>query len=419
MCFRFGTGKRRAWTLLSLAVRIAHALGLHRETEDTVFTPFETEMRRRLWWQLCVHDIWQSEDRGLDPMIHEFSFSTLRPANVNDDDLDPNDLQPVLSRTEGTIMTFSLIGYEVYSLLCKLHYAPPSRGQYDYAPSSWEQKEALAKEFCDRLDENIIKKCDLTNSFNWMSSILARVIQIKVFLVLHFPMQSISKETPPPVNKEVVLSNSVTFLELLEELETSKNTALWWWHLSTWIQWHALAVTLAELCTQTQGLLADRGWAIVDTILDKYSKRISDTKGSRLWRPIKKLYNKAKIARSSAPTVMNFAPILRIPETQSNQITQPSLVDFNIGRDVGFGEVAKQSVEAQNTVQNPGPNPPFFQPMSQMNQWITPPEGLTGRRQQIDLVDWEVWEQFLQDTSEFDSSNLEINEGGPASFSIW
>jgi hypothetical protein len=44
-------------TLTGLAIRIAHSLGLHRDGTNFDVSPFDTEMRRRCWWQICVLDV--------------------------------------------------------------------------------------------------------------------------------------------------------------------------------------------------------------------------------------------------------------------------------------------------------------------------------------------------------------------------
>lgn len=44
------------WTLLGVAVRIGQGLGLHRDGTSLGLSPFEIEMRRRLWWNIVVLD---------------------------------------------------------------------------------------------------------------------------------------------------------------------------------------------------------------------------------------------------------------------------------------------------------------------------------------------------------------------------
>ena len=58
-----------------------------------------------------------------------------------------------------------------------------------------------------------------------------------------------------------------------------------------------MAVVLAELCVQTNKPLVDRAWFIVDALYEPWSERIADTSKGMLWRPIKKLYAKARAAR--------------------------------------------------------------------------------------------------------------------------
>lgn len=47
---------RVVWTLTGLAVRIAQVIGVHRDGIYFGLVPFEVEMRRRLWWQVCLLD---------------------------------------------------------------------------------------------------------------------------------------------------------------------------------------------------------------------------------------------------------------------------------------------------------------------------------------------------------------------------
>jgi hypothetical protein len=67
---------RKIWTLTGLAVRIAQTLGIHRDGSHFSLTPFDIEMRRRLWWQVCILDARSSEDHGCDPTIVEAQFDT-------------------------------------------------------------------------------------------------------------------------------------------------------------------------------------------------------------------------------------------------------------------------------------------------------------------------------------------------------
>jgi hypothetical protein len=124
ICFRSNDSSRLSWTLASLAIRIAQALGLHRESLFASLSPFQREMRRRLWWQICLLDLQSSSDRGSDPVLAFDSFDTKYPLNVNDDDLHPDNSQEPQKRDEYTDITFSLVCQEVFDTVRELNYVP-------------------------------------------------------------------------------------------------------------------------------------------------------------------------------------------------------------------------------------------------------------------------------------------------------
>ncbi len=71
---------------MALAVRIARGMGLHHEAVTR--TPFDTEIRRRLWHQIRFLDVFSSWDRSSELLIDKGSYDTPRPRDVNDDEFD-------------------------------------------------------------------------------------------------------------------------------------------------------------------------------------------------------------------------------------------------------------------------------------------------------------------------------------------
>ncbi|KAK7750940.1 hypothetical protein SLS62_007072 [Diatrype stigma] len=75
--------------ILAIAMRLARRLGYHREAVSAKCTPFEAEMRRRLWWALTLFDsrigeLSSSMGLSLDP-----TWDCKIPLNVNDSDIRP------------------------------------------------------------------------------------------------------------------------------------------------------------------------------------------------------------------------------------------------------------------------------------------------------------------------------------------
>ena len=54
VCVRRQENSKAVWTLTGLLLRMAHSTGIHRDGDQFGLPPFDVEMRRRLWWQVCT-----------------------------------------------------------------------------------------------------------------------------------------------------------------------------------------------------------------------------------------------------------------------------------------------------------------------------------------------------------------------------
>lgn len=83
------------WTLYALAIRLAQRQGYHRDATklSSRISPFEAEMRRRVWFVLESYDALFSYQQGMPPMIHEDTCDTTRPMNLADEDFDEDSIQ--------------------------------------------------------------------------------------------------------------------------------------------------------------------------------------------------------------------------------------------------------------------------------------------------------------------------------------
>lgn len=91
-------------------------MGLHRDGELLGLSPFETEMRRRIWWQIMLRDAIYALSSGFGQSMLLRHWDTKEPRNVNDADLFPS-MTKIESRESPTDMIFCLISYEVAKVL--------------------------------------------------------------------------------------------------------------------------------------------------------------------------------------------------------------------------------------------------------------------------------------------------------------
>ena len=171
ICLRRNDDARVIWTLTGLVVRMAQTLGIHRDGSHFGLLPFDVEMRRRLWWQICILDSRASEDHGCDPTILDQAFDTQMPLNVNDSDLSPDMKELPEERIGCTEMTFGLIRFEITKILRRIQYIPPGpKSCYKYfSEATTEQKEQWIRECHQQIEEKYLQDCDMSVPLYWVS----------------------------------------------------------------------------------------------------------------------------------------------------------------------------------------------------------------------------------------------------------
>ena len=302
-CVRRSDDTRYVWTLTGLLIRLAQALGVHRDGEQFGVSPFETEMRRRLWWQICTLDVRASEDHGTDPSIIEQSFDTKFPLNINDEDLTTTMKEPPPEREGWTEMGFDLIRFSVSTTVRRLSWAPPGPGpcRVRNAGLSLEDKERMIEDLHQYLEKKYLRFCDTTVPLHWVAATVARLIMAKMWLVVHHPFSRADRGVGlPQETKDRLFSTSVEVVDFSRLLETEKTTIKWGWLFRTYVQWHALAYVLSQLCTRTIGPEVDKAWMVIESIFDSWGGSVSSNQRGMLWKPLRKLMAKARGERSKA-----------------------------------------------------------------------------------------------------------------------
>lgn len=303
ICLRRNEDARIIWTLTGLVVRMAQTLGIHRDGSHFGLSPFEIEMRRRLWWQVCILDTRASEDHGCDPTIVEASFDTKIPLNVNDSDLDPKMKEMPKERLGCTEMTFCLVRFEVANVYRRIQYVPPGpvRCNQYFSTVSLEQKERWITEVHSKIEEKYLRDCDMTVPLYWVIATVSRLIMSKMWLMIYHPYQRLDGGSSlPQETKDKLFVTSLENVEYSILLETEERTLKWGWLFRTYVQWHAIAFLLSELCIRTKGELVTRAWRAVEaTAARRWEDLNCDQRKGCLWRPLRKLVSRARAARDA------------------------------------------------------------------------------------------------------------------------
>ncbi|KAE8556731.1 fat storage-inducing transmembrane protein 2 [Talaromyces marneffei ATCC 18224] len=106
-----------AWVLLATIIRLAMRMGYHRDPDRLPsLSPFQAEMRRRVWIFIWQADIFFSFQQGFPPMVKIESLDKILPRNIYDESFGPHcvELPAPLSDSEPTQISY---------LICKAQLA--------------------------------------------------------------------------------------------------------------------------------------------------------------------------------------------------------------------------------------------------------------------------------------------------------
>ncbi|KAJ5893760.1 hypothetical protein N7495_005451 [Penicillium taxi] len=354
------------WSMTSVVLRLAQGLGLHRDGTHFSLKPFETEMRRRLWWHICFLDIRAAEDHATDPLIHESMFDTRLPLNVNDDDLQPEMTEAPKEREGCTDVTFSLIRAEITGALRKVNYGCPlSRFGVgsEARPPPIEFAERMIQIISRRIEERYIKHCDKNIPIQWAAATVGRIILAKLWLIVHHPLTR--KDRITTVSNSTRQSLFLTSIEVLEFgrlLEADPKTAKWSWLFRTNMQWHGVAFVLSEICVRTICPVTDRAWNAVTLFYKDWKMKETHKKGM-LWRPLDALMKRAASTRAQQKQelLLKYGPnsnaLIETPPCDLKAMYMNSLPHIHMPEDSAKPSPFARTVQTTNQNQSESTSP--------------------------------------------------------------
>lgn len=254
---------RSAWFLAGVLIRIAVSMKLHRDGSHFAnITPFEIEMRRRLWWQICFIDSPTEDVQDSKYKLSEGMFNTEIPANTDDADLDPGMSKHPVFAERWTDMTVFLIRCEVWKLSRRLQSV--TAASYALPPDIDERLE-LFQQSQARIEDTYLKHLDPNQPLHRFVATIARLFLSKVDLTLHNKQHSARATEPKLVDtlqSDKVFMSSLSIIEYIYALQNEPGWSGWSWQIQgRQPPWHALRIVLGQLCTRRVGPIYERAWS--------------------------------------------------------------------------------------------------------------------------------------------------------------
>ncbi|KAI0024400.1 fungal-specific transcription factor domain-containing protein [Xylariomycetidae sp. FL0641] len=263
--------RHAAWILNGVIVRIAQKMGLHRDGEHLGLCPFETEMRRRIWWQIILLDAIYAVMSGLGQSLLPQSWDTKKPVNVNDSDLHLT-MSSVQPKDGPTDMVYCLVSYEVALLMTET----PSLESL-ILHNDTEQSEATnagdverARRRIDELDKTIgdilEKYGDVSlgpvHEFAFESrSMLVDKMRYFICPPREQPEWGVEVRTAKDNLFKIAIATAESSLKMYK---TARVKGFFLWFLMAHFQIEVLIYMVGQLTTRTAGQLVDRAWVVIE-----------------------------------------------------------------------------------------------------------------------------------------------------------
>ena len=310
---------RFVWMMTGLVIRMAQYLGLQRDgTHFKHLTPFEVEMRRKVWWTLCMLDLRASEDQGTDLTITSGSFDTKLPLNINDVDINPESEQMPTERDGLTDMSYACINFETGDIMMQMMVP----GVRDDVKNQSHLLNKLRHKFEQGYFQYTTKSGNIAY---WVAVTIARLVTAKMTLIIFLPMlfsspsEHVSDET-----RTKMLVSAIEVAEYNHELNAEQACRQWRWIYQTYTHWHAIVYLLIEISRRPWSPIVERAWVALHSSW-LIPAQTSIDKNLRIWVPLRKLMNKARKHRDTELNRLRADPqVAARLEMEDQEIPTPS-----------------------------------------------------------------------------------------------
>ncbi|GAM35405.1 nucleoside-diphosphate-sugar epimerase family protein [Talaromyces pinophilus] len=315
LCLRRFADSRLVWAEAAIVVRVAQRLGVHRDGGHLGLSPFESEIRRRLWWHICILDRLCSEDQGTDTQIWPDMFDTKLPSNIDGDNLTP-DLTTLPGQQEGyTDITLCIINCEVIS---SLYWSGKSLHK-DAKQVSSSEKGNIISNLADRLETQYLRKLDLDSPIQWMTAVIGRLMLSTAWLVNRLNVARADQTSNKTTNDEI-FHMALEILKFATLLQNKETTAPWDWISKTYKHRNVAAFVLSELCVRPITPETEHAWEVVSQLCNQWLSEDSQTQThAMLHKPLARLMKRATLARRKKLEGQSAVSAVQFPGTQTSR----------------------------------------------------------------------------------------------------
>ena len=380
---RFHYDAQTYWILTGVAIRIGQRMGLHRDGESLGLSPFDVQMRRRIFYQLIPLDGIASQFAGTGIAVDQ--WDTQQPLNLNDAQIWPGMTEPPKEQKQATEMIFCL------ARACIGKHFAKGTGQ-GVAPA-WPFKDVgtadmSITEIENEVEEGYIRYCDVVNPLHTLTICQARAAITAMRLRVRLP--KIREKTATDAERKEIFELSQKIVDTDITACAHAGLKIFNWHIRSffaWGSWDSLIFILTTL--QSDDLLTpverDAAWDRVTKIYNYRTELIESKRALHVavcslalkaWEA-----NPPGISLPEPPFVIALRSKLWQRSRSKSERQPGNAADF----------------DAQTSFIHPA-DPPLSGDASRMFGNPTGDLGLEyGNGVNVENMDWMFWDQLIRD----------------------
>lgn len=286
------------WTLCGIAVRIAQRIGIHRDGSTHGLSVFETEMRRRIWFQLMIIDGTSAQFCGVAATPLPTTIDVQPPMNANDSDLDPRMTEPAYEKPGPTEMMFVLARSAFGKWLFRVSNQAESSNTGPWAFLSTSSMPLKDKDKAiDRLEahmeDTFLQHCDKSIPLHIATTMMARSAIYYTRLMAHHPRQYQDPNSISQAEKDIIFDNSLKMIEYADYAQNNPVVRKYSWHMVNHMPWDAIIFMLSEMRHRTDSEEKSKVWQLIGNVYSGHIGTMSKNAPTPLHMAIENLMVKA------------------------------------------------------------------------------------------------------------------------------
>lgn len=248
------------WVMTGIAVRIAQRMGIHRDGESLGLPPFETQMRRRMFWQLLPLEGFAGQHSGTGIALSSNSWDTKKPLNINDSDIYPGMAQMPEESKGATDMMYVMARCELTDLYVRKTSAREDYGTVGTATMN-ERILKMIDVVEDTLEQKVFRYCDVIIPLHFQTLLLVRAA-INATRLRH-QVQPIRDNTIDDAGRAKLCHLAEKILDADAAMHANPRVKNYLWQIKSFFLWDSVICILTSLTKPGffKGAWLDATWA--------------------------------------------------------------------------------------------------------------------------------------------------------------